>query len=197
MVLLTFFPQLHPSTQGFYNVCHTKPHKVPFQYLNGNYYYMQISLMIMSITITFELKNTSLKHIFQGLMVLSDWQSVRGWNLVLKCKLVSITCCKLDQNFRVNLESLSDTIDTGAPYTLTILSMYNLANLSKVKVAFTSKNLVFFVSLSIITQVLSNPLDVQGSPNKNSMVTCFHFHSSTGSGFKNSATLCHSGLTCW
>ena len=115
--------------------------------------------------------------------------------MVLKCKLVPITSCKLSQNFRVNLQSISDTIDTGAPYALTILLMFNLASLSKVKVTFTSQNLAIFVSLSTITQMPSNPLDVRGSSNKKSMATCFHFHSSIRSGFKSSAAICHSGLT--
>ena len=58
-------------------------------------------------------------------MVLSDWPSVWGWNVVLKFNFVPIACCKLGHNLDVNLGSRSDIIETGTPWSLITSFTYN------------------------------------------------------------------------
>ena len=74
---------------------------------------------------------------------------------MLKCNLVPMTSCKLDQNLDVNLGSQSETIDIGKPCNLTISSTYNWANLSNGSSLLTRRKCADFVSLSTITHMAS------------------------------------------
>ena len=86
---------------------------------------------------------------------------------------------KLFQKCAVNLVSLSDTMDTGTPCSLTISRMYNRQNLSKAKVIRTARKCADFVSRSTITHTVSCFCCVRGKWITKSIVTCSHFHSAT------------------
>ena len=70
---------------------------------------------------------------------------------MLMVSRVPIAFWKLFQKCVVNLGSLSDTMDTGTPCSRTISRMYNLQNLSNVKVIYTTRKCADFVIQSTIT----------------------------------------------
>ena len=117
-------------------------------------------------------------------MVFLDWSSVWGWKAISKYKVVPRAFCSFGQNRDVNRRSRSDTIDIGIPWRLTILLMYNLANLFKEKVLQMARKCTDLVSWSTITQMASWPIWVWGKSTTKSMVMCFHFHSSIGKGWR-------------
>ena len=98
-------------------------------------------------------------------MVLSDWPSVWGWNVVLRFNFIPNACCKLGHNLDVNLGSRSDIIDTSTPWSLMTLCIYNFVNLSTKSVIFICKKKKRFCQLihhhlyGIITLLsLDNPI---------------------------------------
>ena len=88
---------------------------------------------------------------------------------------------KLFQKCVINLGSLSDTMDTGTPYSRTISQIYNRHNSSNMKVIHTARKCVDFVSRSTITHTASCLYGVRGKCVTKSIVTCSrsHFHSAT------------------
>ena len=129
-------------------------------------------------------------------MVLSDWPSVCGWKAVLKCNLVPIASCSFGQNQEVKRGSLSDTMDTGAPCSLTISSTYNCAYLSREWVLLVAMKWADFVNLSTITQIASCPRCVLGSPVTKSIVILSHFYSGMDKGCSKPAGFLCSILIC-
>lgn len=90
----------------------------------------------------------------------------------------SIQCfLQLFQNLGLNLISLSDIILYKIPCRLTILSIYNSANLCKGWMILIDKKWVDLVSLSIITQIESHSFVVFGKLVTKSMEIISHFHS--------------------
>ena len=88
---------------------------------------------------------------------------------------------KLFQKCVINLGSLSDTMDTGTPYSRTISQIYNRHNSSNMKVIHKARKCVDFVSRSTITHTASCLYGVRGKCVTKSIVTCSrsHFHSAT------------------
>ena len=85
----------------------------------------------------------------------------------------------------LNLGSLSDTMDTGTPYTRIISRIYNFQNFSCVKVIRTSRKCANLVSWSTITYTVSCLRCVCGKWITKSIAICSHFHSATSNGWSS------------
>ena len=112
--------------------------------------------------------------------VLSDWPSVYGWKVVLKCKVMPKIFYNLGQNQDMNRGSRSNAIDIDTPWSLTISSIYSFVNLFGENVLWIARKCADLVSLSIITQMASWSVWARGKPMVKSIVVYTHFHSDMG-----------------
>jgi hypothetical protein len=120
-------------------------------------------------------------------MVLSNWLSVCGWYVVLKFNL----WYNLFQNFDMNRESRSDTMETRTSYGLIVSRVYISASLSIEFVILMGRKWVLFVSLSTMTHMTSCLLATLGRATTKSIAIWSYFHISTSRGWS-----CPAGLWC-
>jgi hypothetical protein len=83
---------------------------------------------------------------------------------MLKFKFVHIASCNLSQNFDVNHESWSDTMETSTPCSLTSSSTYISGSLSMESEILMGRKWTLFVSLSTIAHMPSCLLGALGRP---------------------------------
>jgi len=129
-------------------------------------------------------------------MVLSDWPSVWGWNVVLNFNLLPKLLWRLSQN--ATQSSISIWCNTSrysiqSDYFLHVLFCQCLCGLSDSE----RYKWALLVSRSTITHIALFPLGLLDRPTTKSMVIFSHFHFGIGSGCSNPAVLCNSTLTCW
>lgn len=130
-------------------------------------------------------------------MVLSDCQFVWRWYVMLKGRCVPKASCRLIQNLDVNMESLSDPIDTGMSWSLITSCTYSLVNRSKEYVDLIVRKCANLVNWFTITQTKLLLCGLLGKLETKSMVIFFHFYSRMGSGCNSPAGRLCSIFTCW
>ena len=99
------------------------------------------------------------------------------------------------QKRKVNRLSLSEIMDSGTPYSLTISLRYVLVTFSILYVSLIGRKCVDLVCLSTITQMVSCPPDVLGNFVMKSMVIRSHFHLGISVCYNSPEVFWYSALT--
>src|SRR5690349_5635280 len=117
----------------------------------------------------------------------SVWPSDCGWNAVERFNCVPIIFIRVRQKWPVNLESLSETMALGIPWSLNTWLKNKRATSAAVSVVWLGQKCTCLDNLSTNTVMLSNPREVAGRGPMKSMETVSHRWLGMAKGVNNPA----------